>query len=182
LVMQWLPIVAAVAGLLWRDRLMTRAPRFSALMGTAATVVLALVLVAFTVGLVIVGGLTRVQGSVLYGLFLLLLSGVFVLLTRRIWRWVRDSLRSAPGTLFRAANLTDANFSRAAVGHTDFSLALLTGICIEGWAIAPYTRFDQAQCDYLYLDAARHQRQPQAGNFQPGEWLPVLAGTARGQG
>lgn len=91
------------------------------------------------------------------------------LITFRIFNWVVQAIQSHPGTSFRKADLTNANFSRARVGNTDFSLALFTGDCIFNWSMNRHTQLTTARCDYLYLEPEQQNRRPRDRTFQAGE-------------
>ncbi|MEH2076940.1 MAG: pentapeptide repeat-containing protein [Nostoc sp.] len=97
-----------------------------------------------------------------------------IYVTFRIFKWLIQSIQSNPGTSFRKANLTDADFSHAEVQNTDFSLAVLTGACIFNWIIKHHNQLTNVYCKYVYLEPAQQNRQPTEGNFQPGELEQVL--------
>lgn len=169
-----LPILALVFGSFIRDKIAFRFPQITSFLNIAAIAVLFAVMVTLTLGLVIVSILGFVEGAIVQGLFLLLLMFVSAFLTFRILKWLIQAIQSNPGTSFRKANLTDANFSHSAMQNTDFSFAVLTGACIFDWAIKRHTQFTNVYCEYLYLEPAHQNRQPVEGNFQPDELERVL--------
>lgn len=169
-----LPILALVFGSFIGDKIAFRFPQITSLLNIAAIAVLFAVMVALTLGLAIVGILGFGDGAIAQGLFLLLLMFASALLTFRILKWLTQTIQSNPGTSFRKANLTDANFSHSVMQNTDFSFAVLTGACIFDWAIKPHTQFMNVHCEYLYLELAHQNRQPAEGNFQPDELERVL--------
>ncbi|MEB3338263.1 MAG: pentapeptide repeat-containing protein [Leptolyngbyaceae bacterium] len=167
-------LVALVLGNFLRDAMTLNFPQVTMFLGVAALASLFAVMVLGTVGLAVVGVLSFGDAAV-QGFFLLLLMIGFAFLTFRILKWLIQSIQSHPGTAFRKANLTDANFSHTVVANTDFCFASLTGICISGWLMNPYTQFTNVHCDYLYVEPAFKNRQPVQGSFQAGELEQVLA-------
>ena len=80
-------------------------------------------------------------------------------------------------------NLTDANLSMAQALATNFTEATLTGICLEDWNINSATRFENAICDYIYLQSTYEafrvvfqERRPLDSNktFVPGEFARLF--------
>jgi len=169
-----LPVLALILGSFIRDKIAFRFPQITSLLSIAAIAVLFAVMVTFTVGLAIVSILGFADGAIAQGFFLLLLMVGFALLTFRIFKWLIQAVHSNPGTSFRKANLTDANFSHSVVQNTDFSFAVLTGACIFDWVIKPYTQCTNVYCEYLYLEPAHQNRRPAEGSFQPNELERVL--------
>ena len=99
---------------------------------------------------------------------------VSAIVTFYLGKWLIESIQSRTGTSFKKANLTNANFSHALIEHTDFSFALLTGICIDGWMLDSHTLFAKSQCDYLYWNPER-ERFPHDRNFQADELKKFLS-------
>ncbi|EAZ91165.1 pentapeptide repeat-containing protein [Crocosphaera chwakensis] len=52
---------------------------------------------------------------------------------------------------FRGANLTNANLTKVLASNTDFSEAILTGVCLEGWKIDQHTQLKGVICEYIFL-------------------------------
>jgi hypothetical protein len=170
-----LPILALVFGNFIRDSIAFHFPQLTSFMSVAAIAVLFAVMVMLTVGLAMVSLFGFGDGAFAQGFFLLLLMVVSAIVTLRMLQWLIESIYRNPGTSFRKANLTDANFSHCAVQNTDFSLAVLTGACIFDWTIKPHTQLTNVHCEYLYLEPAQQNRRPAEGNFQPGELERVLS-------
>jgi hypothetical protein len=169
-----LPVLALVFGSFIRDRIASRFPQVTSFLANTAIAVLFAVMVTLTVGLAIVSISGFGDGAVAQGFFLLLLMVISAIVTFRILKWLIQAIQSNPGTYFRKANLTDANFSHSVVQNTDFSFAVLTGACIFDWAIKPHTQFTNVHCEYLYLEPAHQKRRPAEGNFQLGELERLL--------
>lgn len=123
----------------------------------------------FTILLVIVSLLTFVDGSGFQGLVLLAIAVFFAIVTRWIFKGVIQSISSSCGTSFRKANLTDANLSRAVVKNTDFSLAILTRICIFEWRRERHNQFADVYCEYVYLEPTHQKRHPAESKFRQEE-------------
>ena len=77
------------------------------------------------------------------------------------------------GANLAKTDLTAANVSRAVLLGADLRGARLTGAIIAHWNIDKHTRFDDAECEYVYLDEAGHERQPASGVFRPGEFAKL---------
>ena len=170
-----LAILASVLGSFMRDRVAFHFPQLATLLSIAAIAVLLAIMVMLTAGLVIASLFSFGDGAVAQGFFLLLLMAVSAIVTFRILKWLLQAIQSNPGTSFRKANLTDANFSHSVVQNTDFSFAVLTGVCIFDWEIKLHTQFTNVHCEYLYLEPAHQNRRPPEGNFQPGELERLLS-------
>ncbi len=169
-----LPVLAFLAEIFLRDSItfhFTQATNFFSI-GAIAT--LFTVMLTLTVGLAFVSFSGFGDGSGAQGFFFLLMTIVSAIVTYRIFKWLIQSIQSYPGTSFKKANLTNANFSYSEVENTDFSLAVLTGVCIFKWVIKPHTQFTNVYCKYLYLEPAQQNRQPAEGNFQLDELEQVL--------
>lgn len=164
-----LPILILFFEMLFREPIAARFPGTTNFMSVAGVATLFQIMAAFTLLLFIVSILSFGEGSGAQGLFLLVLAVISAIVTRRIFKWVIQSIHSGCGTSFRKANLTNANLSQAVVHNTDFSFAVLTGACICEWMIQRHTQFVNVDCEYLYLDPAHQKRYPSAGHFQPGE-------------
>ncbi|MDZ7962831.1 MAG: pentapeptide repeat-containing protein [Aulosira sp. DedQUE10] len=169
-----LPVLAFLAEIFIRDSITFYFPQATNFFGIGAIAGLFAVMVSFTVGLAIVSFSGFGDGSGALGFFLLVLMIVSAIVTFRIFKWLIQSIQSHPGTSFRKANLTDADFSYSEMQNTDFSFAVLTGACVFKWVIKPYTQFTNVYCQYLYLQPAQQNRQPAEGNFQPGDLGRVL--------
>ncbi|WP_414552891.1 pentapeptide repeat-containing protein [Anabaena sp. CCY 0017] len=148
-----------------RERITFLFPQLTSFMGIVATAVLFAVMVTLTVGLTFVSFFSLINGEVMQGFFLLVLMVILAMLTLLIFQWLVESIHSHPGTSFRKANLTDADFSYSDVNNTDFSRAVLTGICVFKWVINPDTRFANVYCQYVYLEPTQQNRQPAEGDF-----------------
>jgi hypothetical protein len=174
--LRWSPLLLLFFEMLFRDRIALQFPRITNLMVITSIATLFQVMVTFTIGLVLVSISNFADGSGVQGLFLLVLAGIFGLLTHRIFKWVRESIQSCGGTSFRKANLTDANLSHAVVQNTDFCFAVLTGVCIFEWMIKRHTEFSNIYCEYLYLEPGFQKRYPAEGKFLQGEVEACLRG------
>lgn len=169
-----LPVLALVIESFFRDSIALHFPQVTTFLGLAAITVLFAVMITLTVGLAIASLSSFGDGTVAQGFFFLLLMVVSAIVTFRILKWLIQSIQSDPGTSFRKANLSNADFSHSEVQNTDFSLAILTGICIFDWIIKSYTQFKNVYCEYLYLEPAHQNRQPAEGSFQSGELERLL--------
>ena len=147
-------------------------------MGIVSIAGLFQIMMVFTILLVILSFSNLGDGSAVQGLFLLVLAGICGLVTRRIFKWVIDSIYSSCGTSFRKANLTNANLSQAVINNTDFCFAILTGACISEWIIQRHTQFVNVNCEYLYLEPAYQKRLPAEGKFLQGDVEVFLRGGA----
>jgi hypothetical protein len=148
-------------------------PKTSDFLGDASIGILSSVMLLLTLGLAVIsfsGG----SSSFLF----LIPTVVSAIVTFKVFTWLIESIKSRTGTSFKKANLTEANFSHALIANTDFSFALLTGICIEGWLLDSYTQFTKSQCAYLYLQPQHLQpqqnRYPPTGEFQEHDWEKFL--------
>jgi hypothetical protein len=169
-----MPVLALIFEIFIQDSITSHFPQVTTFFGIGAIAVLFTVMITFTAGLAIVSTSGFSDGSSGQGFFLLLLMVISAIVTFRIFKWLIQSIQSNPGTSFRKANLTDADFSHAEVQNTDFSLAVLTGACVFNWIIKPYNQLTNVYCKYVYLKPAQQNRQPTEGNFQPGELEQVL--------
>jgi len=169
-----IPVLAILLEIFLRDMLFPRFPKIRTFLVNGAIAILLAVMVIMTIGLTIVTISNLITMVSINWLWSLLMTIVSALLTYRIFQWLRESIQSYPGTSFRKANLTDANFSHASLPNTDFSFSVLTGACIFNWTIKPYTQFTKVYCEYLYLQPADQNRQPVEGNFSPSELEKVL--------
>ncbi|MEH1905929.1 MAG: pentapeptide repeat-containing protein [Nostoc sp.] len=169
-----MPLLALLFQIFIQDSITSEFPQVTTFLGIGAITILFAVMVTFTVGLAIVSTSGFSDGSSSQGFFLLLLMVISTLLSFRIFKWLIQSIQSNPGTSFRKANLTDADFSHSEVQNTDFSFAVLTGACVFDWAIKPHTQLTNVYCKYLYLEPAHQNRQPAEGNFKPGDLGRVL--------
>lgn len=170
-------LLAVLLESLFRESIALHFPQittFWTIVGMTVLLVLCGAMIALTAVLAIASLSSLSDGTVTLGLFFLLVMSVSVLLTFRILKWLSESIQSGPGTSFRQANLSNADFSYSEVQNTDFSLATLTGICIFNWTIKSHIRFVNVCCEYLYLEPAHQNRQPAEGSFQPGELERLL--------
>ncbi|MBM0740584.1 pentapeptide repeat-containing protein [Phormidium sp. CLA17] len=164
-----LPILAFIAHFFLQDKIVFHFPTVVNFLSIIATAGFFAVMVTFTIGLLIVSLFSLSDGSSAQGLLLLLIMVIFAIITFHIFQWLLQSIQSSPGTSFRKANLTNANFSHAKVQNTDFSLALLTGVCIFDWSMNEHTQLTTTQCEYLYLEPEQHNRRPSDRGFRAGE-------------
>jgi uncharacterized protein YjbI with pentapeptide repeats len=164
-----LPLLVLLLEIFFRDSLTSCFPRTTNLFGVMSIAVLFQIMVAFTVWLAVVSLFSFGNGSGAQGLFLLALTGISVVITRRIFKWVAESIQSSCGTSFRKANLTNANLSQAVIQNTDFCFAILTGSCIFEWLIQRHTQFTNVYCEYLYLEPQQQKRYPAEGKFRQTE-------------
>lgn len=171
-----LPIVLLFLEMLFRDRVTSKFSRMTNLMGVASVALLFQIMAAFTISLGIVSILSFDSGAGAQGLFLLVLAVISAIVTRRIFKWVTQSIHSSCGTSFRKANLTNANLSQAVIQNTDFCYAVLTGSCIFDWTIQHHTQFTNVACEYVYLDSAQQKRHPAESKFRQGEAEAYLSG------
>ncbi|MBD2176672.1 pentapeptide repeat-containing protein [Pseudanabaena sp. FACHB-1998] len=139
-------------------------PKTSDLLGEASICLLFFLMLFLTISFAVIS---------FSGAFLFLIPmSISAIVTFKVFTWLIESIKSKTGTSFKKANLNEANFSHALIGNTDFSFALMTGICIEGWVMDSYNRFTKSQCTYLYLQ--QQQRYPPTGEFQDHEWEKFL--------
>lgn len=143
-------------------------PKNSRFLGNASLGILFIMMLFLTLWLAVLsfsGG----SGAILF----LIPMAVSAIVTFKIFTWLLASISTHTGTSFKKANLTGANFRHALIYHTDFSFALLTGICIEGWLLDSQTIFTKSQCEYVYLQPEQ-ERYPHVGNFQGHDWEKFL--------
>jgi uncharacterized protein YjbI with pentapeptide repeats len=84
------------------------------------------------------------------------------------------------GASLQRANLRGANLSQIQALDADFSGAILTDACLEGWNINQNTRFKGVKCEWIYLKNNQQERKPDSGKFKEGEfeqWLTELENT-----
>ncbi len=144
-------------------------PKTTNFFGNASIGILWLVMLFLTLGL----GATSFSGG--SGSFLFLIPTVIsAIVTFKVFIWLIASIKSRVGTSFKKANLTEASFSHALIENTDFSFALLTGICVDGWLLDAYTLFTKSQCDYLYWKPQK-DRYPHHDDFQGDELEKFLS-------
>ena len=74
----------------------------------------------------------------------------------------------------RKANLNEANLAEAKVLATNFTQAILTGVCIQYWKTNSETNLENVTCDYIYLKHGQEKRRPASGNFKPGEFAKYV--------
>ncbi|WP_292994966.1 pentapeptide repeat-containing protein [Nitrosomonas sp.] len=67
-------------------------------------------------------------------------------------------------------NLTDADFSEAMVLGARFNGATMTGAIIDNWSMDKQTQFDRVDCEYVYTQRDRSERNPPQGEFKPSEF------------
>ena len=72
------------------------------------------------------------------------------------------------------ASLRNANLIETMAIGTDFTEAMLTGACIEGWNIDHTTKLTQIRCQYIYLLRNQRERRPSSGTFEPGEFTQLF--------
>lgn len=71
---------------------------------------------------------------------------------------------------FSGCNLTDADLSEAMVLGARFSGATMTGAIIDNWSMNKQTQFDRVDCEYVYTQRDRSERNPPQGEFKPSEF------------
>ncbi len=74
----------------------------------------------------------------------------------------------------RMANLSGANLEKIQALKTDFSKAILTGVCLDSWQTNSEVNLTDVICDYVYLGINEEERRPEQGNFAPGEFINFL--------
>lgn len=74
----------------------------------------------------------------------------------------------------RMANLSGANLEKIQALKTDFSKAILTGVCLDSWQTNIDIKLTDVICDYVYLGINQEERRPEQGNFAPGEFINFL--------
>ncbi|MEE3719756.1 pentapeptide repeat-containing protein [Tumidithrix elongata RA019] len=160
-----LPIVLILL-LFLRDTILEKFPRITNFLGDASFGIFVVMTVLLTLGL----GFISFTGTFLF----LIPTLISAIISFYVFQWFIESIKKKIGTSFKKANLTDANFSQAIVKNTDFSFALLSGICINGWQLDSHTLFTGAKCDYLYLKPQQQQSYPLNSNFQTQEFKDFL--------
>ncbi|MGA7933919.1 MAG: pentapeptide repeat-containing protein [Kovacikia sp.] len=164
-----LPLIVLFLEIFCRDIIALNFPRTTNWLGISAVAGLFQIMVAFTIWLLISSLFSFGNGEGAQGFFMLLLAGISAIVTRRIFKWVIESIQSSGGTSFRTANLTNANLSRVVAQNTDFCFAVMTGVCIFEWVIRQHTQFTQASCEYFYLEPGQQKRYPAEGKFRQSE-------------
>ncbi len=71
---------------------------------------------------------------------------------------------------FVEAYLTNAEMCRVQALGTDFSRTEFTGVCIEDWNVNKHTKFQDIDCQHIYLRTGRKERCPSEGKFSIGEF------------
>jgi uncharacterized protein YjbI with pentapeptide repeats/uncharacterized protein (DUF697 family) len=85
----------------------------------------------------------------------------------------------------RGTNLERANLSLANAVGTDFEHALMTGACLDRWAIDAATNLNRVDCRYVYKQSHPEigfewaDRQPEQGDWSPGEFTRLFAVTEK---
>jgi uncharacterized protein YjbI with pentapeptide repeats/uncharacterized protein (DUF697 family) len=85
----------------------------------------------------------------------------------------------------RGANLERANLTLANAVGADFENALMTGACLDRWAIDATTKLDRVDCRYIYKQSHpetgfdRDARQPKQGDWMQGEFTRLFAVTQK---
>jgi hypothetical protein len=74
---------------------------------------------------------------------------------------------------FEGCILQDANLAEVTALGTNFSRSTLTGACIKNWNIDKKTQFQGVECDFVYLDSEKQQRNPPEGNFAADEFCKL---------
>ena len=74
----------------------------------------------------------------------------------------------------RMTNLIGANLEKIQALKTDFSKAILTGVCLDSWQTNSEVNLTDVICDYVYLGIGEEERHPEQGNFAPGEFINFL--------
>ncbi|MCP2729458.1 pentapeptide repeat-containing protein [Limnofasciculus baicalensis] len=74
----------------------------------------------------------------------------------------------------RMANLSGANLEKIQALKTDFSKAILTGVCLDSWQTNSEVNLTDVICDYVYIGIGEEERRPAQGNFAPGEFINFL--------
>jgi hypothetical protein len=144
-------------------------PKTSSFFGNSSLSILFALMLFLTLGLAVISFTGGGES------FLLLIPMVIsAIVTFKVFTWLIESIKSRIGTSFKKANLTNANFTHTLIENTDFSFALLTGICIDGWMLDSHTLFANSQCDYLYWNPQR-ERYPHDNNFQADELKKFLS-------
>lgn len=74
----------------------------------------------------------------------------------------------------RMVNLSGANLEKIQALKTDFSKAILTGVCLDSWQTSSEVNLTDVICDYVYLGINEEERRPEQGDFSPGEFINLL--------
>ncbi|ACC81753.1 hypothetical protein [Nostoc punctiforme] len=120
-----MPLLALIFQIFIQDSITSNFPEVTNFLGIGVITILFAVMSSFTVGLAMISTSSFSDGSSVQGFFLLLLMVISTIITFRIFKWIIQSIQSNPGTSFRKANLTDADFSHSEVQNRDFSLAII---------------------------------------------------------
>jgi len=164
-----LPFLAVIFEVFFHSRNSSDATRGASFMDMTTLGVLLGAMVAVT-GALLMGSVSGFgDGAIGLGLFLLILVGISAIVTYRIFTWLTRAIESNPGTSFKKANLTEADFAHAQIENTDFSFAVLTGACWFKCQINSHTHFTNTYCEYLYLEPLQQSRKPEQGTFQVNE-------------
>lgn len=78
------------------------------------------------------------------------------------------------GANLTKANLNGVNLARSQALGANFNEAILTGSCLGDWSINSATKFEQIDCDYVYLRFPQQERRPISGEFAPGEFIKLF--------
>jgi len=170
-----LPFLVLVVQILFGQHFNSRAPRTMSFFSIVAFGMLMAAMALVTVGLLMGSISSFGTGSGVLGLLFLALVAISAIVTHRIFIWILQIIRAHPGTSFKRANLTDADFSYAQLENTDFSLATLTGVCIFECQGNSHTQFKDIYCEYLYLESPGQKHQPIEGTFQSAKAEQVLS-------
>jgi hypothetical protein len=161
-----LPIVVLILELLFQGNAAARPSQATTFFSLAAIAILVGAMVV-VVGFLMMGSLSGFgSGSGGQGLLFLVLVVVGAIVIYRLFTWISQIVQSNPGTSFKKANLTDADFSHARIRNTDFAFATMTGVCIFHWYVNRHTQFNDVYCEYLYLEPQHQKRQPAECIFQ----------------
>jgi uncharacterized protein YjbI with pentapeptide repeats len=83
------------------------------------------------------------------------------------------------GANLREADLSGTILIQAQLYRADLSGSMLTGACVQNWAISTDTNLDKIQCDYIYLTDSSSgdskDRKPDSGIFASGELKEFLS-------
>ncbi|MDZ8050174.1 MAG: pentapeptide repeat-containing protein [Aulosira sp. ZfuVER01] len=112
--------------------------------------------------------LARLQGTILED------SRVRKLLTTKNGQGEDFTEANLQGANLQGADLREAILVKAQVLDADFSGAFLTDSCIQNWNINHNTRFQNVDCQRVYLKRSLHghflEPKPDSGEFKPGEF------------